>query len=302
VVQETVHISVLRDEVLEWLNAEQKGRFLDCTLGGAGHALALLEAHYQTTVVGVDQDARAIARALQRLTSFSERIKLHQGRFSQVLEIAEGERFDGVLADLGLSTDQLREGRGFSFQDTASLDMRMDERSGPTAAELLNCAEPGDLYRLLREGGVGKEARRVVEILCAKRPFFTSKGLADALSAVLTRSEQGSHPATVVFQSLRIAVNEEMKELHSLLRDIPQLIRSGGRLAIISFHSGEDKVVTKTMRQWQSGGEFSARWPGSVPQRSLGKLLTPKAIVPSEEEVRCNPASRSARMRVFEFF
>jgi 16S rRNA (cytosine1402-N4)-methyltransferase len=301
VVGQTLHVSVLRDEAVEWLRAREGGIFLDCTLGGGGHTQAILEANPENRVTALDRDSRAVSRATERLGIFAGRVRLEQRQFSGVDAIEGGELFDGVLADLGLSTDQLYEGRGFSFRDEDALDMRMNDLEGVTAAEIVNASPPKELYRVLREGGVDKEIRRIVSTIMDGRPFSSSKGLAEALRAALPRSEKGSHPATVVFQALRMAVNGESEELQGLLERVPAVVKPGGRLVIISFHSGEDKIVARTMRRWQSGGDFSSRWPGSTQQKSLGELLTKKALVPSEAEISANPASRSARMRVFQF-
>lgn len=301
----TKHIPVLCVEVLEALRAHQGGVFLDCTFGGGGHSNALLGAHASNQVIACDRDRRAVERGNIRFAG-EARLELHHAPFSRVGEICRGRKLRGVLADLGMSTDQLFEGRGFSFQDTSIADMRMDESCGVSAHELLRALSVQDLFVLLREGGVGQDARRIAQAIVRARPVASAKELAELVSRVsrATRGKgEGAHPATVVFQALRIAVNREWDELRALLAVMPTLVADGGRCAVIAFHSLEDKLLTRTMRAWESGPEFSAVMPTPAPAgaRRLGTLLTKKALAPTEEELARNPSSRSARMRVFEF-
>ncbi|MFM1848659.1 MAG: hypothetical protein RL417_2133 [Pseudomonadota bacterium] len=303
---ETQHVAVLKGEVVDLLEASRGGEFLDCTLGGAGHTRAILEASTDNRVSAVDRDARAIARARESLAQFGDRASLSHGAFSAVGDLFKGRRFDGILADLGLSTDQLKEGRGFAFSEDAPLDMRMNEDDPLTAYELVNAASEHDLFVLLRKGGVGPEAKAIARAVVKARPVETTKALAEIVVKAAPPGrgrggEKRSHPATVTFQALRIAVNDEFGEIERLLAAVPTLMRSGGRTAIITFHSLEDKIVTETMRRWEGGGEFSAQWPGAFRHEPLGRLVTRKPVVPSEEEVSRNPSSRSARLRVFRF-
>ena len=305
-VEGSQHISVLKREVVELLEAARGGDYLDCTLGGAGHALAILDASSATTVCAVDRDARAIARAKAGLVDFGGRFQVEHGAFSEVGTLFAGRTFDGILADLGLSTDQLKEGRGFAFSEEAPLDMRMNEGDALTAHELVNSSSEHELFVILRQGGVGPEAKAIARAIVKARPVETTKALADLVVRTVpsNRSRAGdkrSHPATVTFQALRIAVNDEFGEIERLLAAIPTLMKSGGRTAIITFHSLEDKIVTETMRRWEGGGEFSAQWPGAFRQEIFGRLVTRKPVVPSAEEVARNPSSRSARLRVFRF-
>lgn len=283
---------------------DQGGTFLDCTLGGAGHSQALLAANPNTRVVALDRDERAIARARKRLEPQRDRISFHHLPFSRAGELAGEGPFDAVIADLGLSTDQLKEGRGFSFADADSLDMRMDETQSMTAAELVNSVESRELYKILKVGGVGPDAKRFVSTIMRERPFENAKQLASAISSSAsahTRSK-GAHPATVVFQALRIAVNREFEEIQALLDSAQSLVKPGGRLAVITFHSLEDKLVTHEMREWESGGStYPANWPGAPRTQSRGRVLTRKPITASEKEVLSNPSARSARLRVFQF-
>lgn len=304
----TKHQSVLCNEVIESLRCAQGGYYLDCTLGGGGHSAAMLQAHPSTRVCAIDRDERAIARAKLRFTS-QERIELHHAPFSRVGEICRGRQFDGILADLGLSTDQLWEQRGFSLNDSESLDMRMGVGADQTAEELLNSVGEQDLFVLLKQGGVGSEARAIAKGIVRNRPLSSARQLAEIVvqSAPPSRRSDGErksvHPATVILQAIRIAVNQEFREIEQLLATVPALARPGGRVAVISFHSLEEKLVAHQMRRWEQGGEFSAADPSSWKNRagSKGTMITKKAILPSEGEVAQNPSARSARLRVFEF-
>jgi len=303
---ETVHIPVLVREVVELLEAGRGGDFLDCTLGGAGHTRAILAASPEARVWALDRDRRAIERARRALGDELGRVTVTQGRFSEAGSVYADRRFDGVLADLGLSTDQLREGRGFAFSEDAPLDMRMNEADTLTAHDLVNTSTEQELFVLLRKGGVGNEARAVARAIVRERPIETTRALAAIVVRVVPSSrgrsgEKKSHPATVVFQALRIAVNDEFGEIERLLAAVPALVKPGARTAIITFHSLEDKLVTETMRRWEGGGEYSAQWPGAYRPEPLGRLVTRKPVVAGGDEVARNPSSRSARLRVFRF-
>jgi len=300
--QVTKHVSVLRNEVVG--SFFYPGTFLDLTFGGGGHSRAILGEHPGNSVLGVDRDIQAIQRGQALIEEFSGRLKVVKERFSQVGNLVSGQQFDGVLADLGMSTDQLKGRRGFSFMDETELDMRMDTESPLTAAGVLNHYAVADLYRVMRDGGVGPRViRPLVEGIVRGRPYQNTGDLVDVVTKVIWRDkEQRSHPATVVFQSLRMEVNQELEELRGLLAVLPSLVKSRGRIAVISFHSLEDREVARVMRAWAQGSTLPARLRTGVEQPPIGKLLTKKAIMPTEEEVEKNPASRSARMRVFEMW
>lgn len=299
----TRHIPVMFDQVLAFLRASEGGRFLDCTLGGAGHTEGILKAHPQNRVVAADRDMRAIERATQRLAPFGDRVELKHLSFEELAAGLAGERFTGMLADLGISTDQLFEQRGFSFKDETPLDMRMDEAQPVTARELVNELSERDLYVLLREGGVGPEAKQVAQAIVRARPIEKTRELSEVVVATLRGQyrDKQVHPATVVFQALRMRVNRERPQIEALLKSAPTLVQSGGRFVVITFHSIEDKLVTQQMRAWQQGGEFSALMPGSRPARALGRMVERKAVLPDEAEIGVNPSARSARLRIFEF-
>ncbi len=297
---QTVHISVLLNEVIDSLRAREGGRFLDCTLGGGGHTKAILDANPKNTVTAIDRDLRAIKRTSEALSQYSSRLTIHHGSFSTLKSLDLGDSFDGVLADLGVSTDQIKEGRGFSFNDEASLDMRMNEEEGETAHEIVNTLSEQDLFKILAEGGVGPKARDIARAIVRARPIANAK----ELSRVINQIPQGKktvNPATVAFQAIRMAVNRELSEIESLMEVAPRLVRSQGRLSVITFHSLEDKAVTKVMRAWEGSEDFPALWPGRKESKRIGTVVFRKAVVASDEECEANPSARSARLRVFEF-
>jgi 16S rRNA (cytosine1402-N4)-methyltransferase len=179
----------------------------------------------------------------------------------------------------------------------------MDESVGPSAQDFLNTASEREIFVALAQGGVGVTAKQLARILAAKRPFSSARELADVVKAsqLGKRSESRVHPATVVFQALRIWVNQEIDQIESFLEAVPQLVKPGGRLAVITFHSIEDKLVAHRMRTWESAGSYPASWRGPREERKIGRVWPKKPILPSDHEVEMNPASRSARLRVFEF-
>lgn len=301
--EKTSHVPVMPDEVVEWLKAEEGGEFLDCTLGGAGHTLAILKANPSNKVLAVDRDSRAIIRSGRKLQDYEDRVKIVHSAFSHIREALGGRKFDGMLIDLGLSTDQLKENRGFSFNDTSSLDMRMDESQELSAFITVNKTSEQELFKILKQGGVGREARAVARAIIKARPIQKTSELSRVVNHALAGKLKAkkTNPSTVVFQAIRMAVNDEINELETILRDSEKLVKPGGRLAVITFHSLEDKMVTREMRSWQSRGSYPALWRGEVKEKPLGKLLTKKAVLPKKEELKKNPSARSASLRVFEF-
>jgi len=298
----TVHVPVLLQECIEALKVRDGGRYLDCTLGGGGHSEAILSASEGCTLVSFDRDQRAVERAVERLAPFGERFTAVHAPFSKVVDTEQG-RFDGILADLGISSDQLAEGRGFSFRDDGPLDMRMDESAPRTADEVVNTYGEGQLIRVLKRGGCGSEARYVARAILKHRPLRSTADLNQLVQGVMKgrKSGKSSNPATVVFQAIRIEVNGEFEEIETLLDGIPQLAHPGGRVAVISFHSLEDKLIASRMRDWEGRDHMPALHPGRREVVSLGRLLTRKAILPSEQECEVNSRARSARLRIFEF-
>lgn len=298
---ETKHVPVLFRETLDLLNAKEGGIFLDCTFGGGGHTRGILEANPENWVVALDRDPNSLKRAESWRGKYGERLDIHHAAFSQASQCVGNAKFDGILADLGVSTDQLFEGRGFSFADS-DLDMRMDPSAGQSVAEFLNTASEREIFLALARGGVNQNGKQIARRIFHEKPITSAQALADLIASSGLGKNSKVHPATVVFQALRIAVNNELSELERLLEIAPALVKPGGVLAIITFHSLEDTLVTRTMRGWEGRDTAPAGWRG-VQERNpkLGSLLTKKAVRASEGEVKINAASRSAGLRVFRF-
>ncbi|MBC8258999.1 MAG: 16S rRNA (cytosine(1402)-N(4))-methyltransferase RsmH [SAR324 cluster bacterium] len=305
------HISVLPQEVLDFA-PESTASILDCTLGGGGHSRRLLEKFPQATLAGIDRDALAVEAAAGCLQAYTARTKLNQASFSELQDVFNNlsePLFDYVLADIGLSSEQLaRPERGFSFMQEGPLDMRMDpDRQQTTAAHLLNTASEHELIQILRNYGEERFARKIVAKILAVRqvkPFESTRDLADLVSSVIPRrlQKKGFNPATKTFQALRIAVNNELQELTELLAQIPIRMKQGGRLAVISFHSLEDRIVKQQFRKWENPCVCPTDLPYCIcGEKSLGRVLTRRPVNASTKEVADNPRSRSAHLRVFAF-
>jgi 16S rRNA (cytosine1402-N4)-methyltransferase len=295
-------------EVLAALEPRAGGRYVDGTLGGAGHATAILEASSPTGwLFGCDQDGDAIEAAQARLAPFAGRFEIRRGNFAGLREWVEARSCDGVLLDLGVSSPQLdRAERGFSFQQDGPLDMRMDRRQAVTAATLLNETDAGELARIFWVYGGEQQSRRfarAIEMDRKLRPFVTTRQLAELIERLSPRAGRKVHPATKVFQALRIAVNDELGALTRGLDVALEVLKPGGRLAVITFHSLEDRMVKqfgqRLARDYAVTGEVDVP-ELRVPQAPKLKLVTRKAIQPGDEEVKTNPRSRSAQLRVFE--
>jgi 16S rRNA (cytosine1402-N4)-methyltransferase len=301
--ENSVHLSVLPNEVVQLLKAAEGGDFIDCTLGGGGHTQLILDANINNTVFACDRDSRAIERCKKKFSKYGSRITIVKARFSEVAEVAAGRKFDGLLADLGISTDQLFEERGFSFKDEGDLDMRMDQDSELSADEVVNKYAEKDLVGVFKRGGVASQAKYYARAIVKARPIQSTSALAQILAQVALRSgtKKKVHPATVAMQAIRIEVNQELNEIHSLLENIPSLLKDKGRAALISFHSGEDKLVAQAFRKWAETDSVPAWWVGERKAKvvAIGSMLSNEAITPTPEEVLSNAASRSARLRVF---
>jgi 16S rRNA (cytosine1402-N4)-methyltransferase len=295
-------------EVLAALQPRASGRYVDATLGGAGHAAAILAASSPSGwLYGCDRDGVAVEAARERLAGFAGRFDLRQLNFASLVDWIPPGTCDGVLMDLGVSSPQLdTASRGFSFQQIGPLDMRMDQRQTLTAADLVNTASRDELAKLLWELGGERNARRfarAIEEVRATRSFSTTGELAGLIERISPRRGQRAHPATRVFQALRIAVNNEIGSLQTGLEGAVKLLRPGGRLAVITFHSLEDRLVKEFGRTMAREYTF----PGEVdvpelrtPRKPDLKLVNRKAITPADREIAQNPRSRSAQLRVME--
>jgi 16S rRNA (cytosine1402-N4)-methyltransferase len=307
-VKSRYHVPVLEEQVVGSLLTDPDGTYVDGTLGGGGHARLLAgRLGPRGRLLGIDRDPEALAVSRTHLAAFSDRIRLLSGDFGHLLEILERERItavQGILLDLGVSSQQLDEARrGFSFLREGPLDMRMDPATDVTAATLVNELPEAELTRLFREYGEQPRAPRVARAIVharARRPIQTTAELAQVVEKVLGR--RGSkHPATRVFQALRIAVNRELDSLDAFLRGLPGVLHSGGRVVVISYHSLEDRRVKQALRRW----EPQCRCPPRAPRCTCGRpglmrALNRKAVRPSQEEVAANPRARSARLRAAE--
>lgn len=298
------HRSVLLGEVIDALEVKSGKLYLDCTLGDGGHSLEILR--HGGKVVGIDVDPEALERVKGRLGELgkSGKFVLIQGNFRDVKNLIQpvspkggrGEqtdtesKFDGAIFDLGVSSLQLENPeRGFSFGKEGPLDMRMDPGLQVQALDLVNALSRKELYELFHNLGEEKYSRQLADaVVCARevKPFATTTDLAEVAMRVVGRSKNKIHPATRVFQALRIAVNDELGALEEGLGQVKDLIEKNGRIVVISFHSLEDRIVKNTFKNWQFEG--------------VGQVLTKKPVVPSDEEVKENPRSRSAKMRAFK--
>lgn len=316
----TRHIPVLMDEVIERLHLENGDVVVDATLGGGGHTLAILERVLPDgRVIAFDTDVEAITRFEERLKEFPEaaaakeegKLILVHRNFSglgEVLRESGITEVNAILADLGFSSDQIEAGeRGLSFQLDGPLDMRLDRRTERTAADIVNMFTEGDLFHLLERYGEERYARRIAKAIVARRlvrPFERTKELADVIESAYPAAERRRkkiHPATKTFQALRIVVNDEWEILRSFLSQAVSVLAIGGRIAVISFHSGEDALVKAFFRKEASGCVCPPEFPvcrcGVV---ARVKILTTRPIIAGEMERAENSRSRSARLRVAE--
>ena len=276
------HYSVLSREIIAGLEISSQGHYLDLTAGGGGHSMLILESQPEVRVTAVDQDEIAIAAVKKRLADyFPERLQVWQGNFVDFEP--EGNLYDGIIADLGVSSPQFdTPERGFSFRHEAPLDMRMDRDRRLTAAEIVNHRKEKTIADIIYEYGEERFSRRIAKAIVAKRPFRTTTELANVIyGAVPGKYRHGKiHPATRTFQALRIAVNQELEVLENLISIAPQWLKPGGIIGIISFHSLEDRIVKHSFRNHE-----------------LLDVITKKPITPQEDEIRENPRSRSAKLR-----
>jgi 16S rRNA (cytosine1402-N4)-methyltransferase len=301
------HEPVMVREVLDIFTPIDNGVLVDATVGGGGHAGAVLAAHPELRVVGLDQDAEAVAAAREHLVGFGDRAVVVHARFDAMNEALDDlgiDRIAGVLFDLGVSSHQLdAPERGFSYRADGPLDMRMDVRGGVSAAELVNETSENELIAILRDFGDERHARRIAATIIAHRPVATTGELAelvrDAIPAPARR--QGGHPAKRTFQALRIAANDELGVLGATLDAAIDRLVPGGRGVVLTYHSGEDRLVKHALRA--AAARPSAPRPDlPVPDGPAPRvrLLHPGGLVPSVAEVEANPRAKSARARAFE--
>lgn len=305
---ENLHKSVLLAESLEYLAPKDNEIFVDATLGLGGHAEAILSAAEKTRVIGIDRDAEAISRARARLEKFGERFRGFHANFSEigkVLAQARIEKADGVLADLGVSSMQLdSETRGFSFRYDAPLDMRMNAESGDeTAAELLETLSEFEIARIIYEYGEERFSRKIARWIVERRErgesVKTTGELARLVERAVPRGKKDKiHPATRTFQALRIAVNGELEILEDFIRDSIDILKPNGRLAIISFHSLEDRIAKQTLQKLAGKCFCPPNFPACVcGAEKKVEILTRKPVIAGEAEMLENPRARSAKLR-----
>lgn len=301
------HLSVLLKECLEIFSESTIEVFVDGTLGAGGHSLAILEQHPEIKhMIVIDQDEVALEIAKARLNSWKEKITFihdNYSRLQKILQALEIDQVDGIFLDLGVSSMQFdRAEKGFSFSKDGPLDMRMDQRQDLTAADIVNHYSEADLGRLFRDYGEEKNWRRAAYAIVkarASEPILRTSQLSQILqTALYNPKKKGLHPATLVFQALRIAVNRELDHLEAVLPQAIAALKPEGRMGVISFHSLEDRIVKKVF-QFEASDKLSTSGIGGMflDKQPKVEILTRKPLIPSEEEVRENPRARSAKLR-----
>jgi 16S rRNA (cytosine1402-N4)-methyltransferase len=279
-----LHVPVLSQELIEGLAVQPGGHYLDTTVGGGGHSQLILEAAPDVRVTAIDRDIDAIAAARAKLEHYGDRISFWQGNFADYEPLTL--QFDGIIADLGVSSAQFDiPERGFSFRHSADLDMRMDRGQSLTAADVINSWDETQLADAFYKYGEERLSRQIARRIVEQRPFQTTTELAEAIAHSVPRKYRYGriHPATRVFQALRIVVNQELSSLETFLNKAPHWLKEGGRIGIISFHSLEDRLVKHSLKD-----------------SSLLRVLTKKPVIPQEKELEENVRSRSAKLRLAE--
>lgn len=304
------HISVLYEESIKALNIKNDGIYVDGTLGGGGHSYGILSSNNSCRLVGIDQDKEAIDAAYKRLSEFKGRFEIVNDNFSNIKRILsdlEIEGIDGGLLDIGVSSYQLdNPKRGFSYMHDAPLDMRMNTSSVKSAYDVVNSYSLEELSRIFYEYGEEKWSKRIAEFICARRvakPMETTFELVDAVKAAIPKGARmdGGHPAKRVFQAIRIEVNDELEVLKKAVNDFIDCLKPGGRLAVITFHSLEDRIVKQAFAEARQGCICPKEFPVCVCGRKpLIKIITRKPILPTDGEIERNSRSKSAKLRVAE--
>lgn len=300
------HHPVLYQEIIHALMPQSPGKYVDATVGAGGHAWGILEASAPNgQLLALDRDPQALAIASQRLSVYPSRVRLVHASYVQLLDELHRlgwEQVDGIVFDLGVSSMQVDQPqRGFSFAKDGNLDMRFDPGQSIRAADLINSLPEQELADLLWQYGEERLARRIAQEICRQRPLRTTLELAQLIERTVGGRRERIHPATRTFQALRIAVNDELQALQAVLPQAIQALASGGRLAVISFHSLEDRIVKQFFRRESRDCLCPPQQPVcTCGHRASLKEITRRPIVPSENEMRTNPRSRSARLRIAE--
>ena len=306
------HLPVMGREVVELLLPAPGGLFVDCTVGGGGHAALLLDARPDVRVLGLDRDADAVAAARSRLGRFGDRAQVVHGGFERLAELVErhgqGEQVMGILMDLGVSSPQLdRPERGFSYRFDAPLDMRMDAKQELTASDVVNGYDEATLATVISQYGEERFARRIAHAIVAARPIQSTRELAeivrDAIPAATRR--RGPHPARRTFQAIRMEVNRELPNLAEGLNDSVHVVGPQGRVLVLAYHSLEDRMVKERFAEWSGADPAADAIPRKLPvapakKPALVRLLTRRPLRPRADEVAANPRAESARLRAVE--
>ena len=299
------HIPVLLNEVLASFHNAKDGTFIDCTLGYAGHSFEILKKYENLSLIGIDRDDEALNFSKERLKPFKDRVQLLKGSFSNRLKDIDFNTVTALLADFGVSSLQLdKEDRGFRF-DSKLLDMRMDQSNPFSAKDVVNSYPQDKLEKIIREYGEVKEARKVAQKIVqyrANKAIESNIELADIVSSIIYNKGK-IHPATLVFQAIRIEVNQELEEITSLLDILEEKRPKGAIISLITFHSLEDRLIKQRFRKWAKScicpPETMRCMCGN--NNNLGKELYRKPIIATKDEIKVNPRSRSAKLRVFKF-
>ena len=304
------HVSVLLNECLQGLDIKENGIYVDCTLGGAGHSSEILKRLSRDgTLIGIDQDKDALSAAKKRLENYENVKYVHSNFYNidDILKNLEIEEVDGILMDLGVSSYQLDEGeRGFSYMKDAPLDMRMNRDNDFSAYDIVNTYSLEELHKIIKDYGEERFAKRVATFIVNKReekPIESTLELVEIIKAAIPAKarREGPHPAKRTFQAIRIEVNSELKILNNAIEDGINRLSKGGRMAIITFHSLEDRIVKLKFRELADPCTCPKDFPICIcGKKPLVKLVSRKAIEPSDQEVQENPRSRSARLRIVE--
>ena len=303
--QNIPHIPVLYREVVTAFENIDEGIIIDCTMGYGGHSSMILDANPNIKLIAIDQDQTAIDFSSKRLEKYGDRVEIRKGRFSNVikdiLREVDPAEIKGLLADIGVSSLQLdQKERGFSYE-SENLDMRMDKEADLSAADVVNTYAKSELERVLLEYGELRNFKKIAAEIVKNRPFYSAKELSEKLKPFMPRGKK-IHPATLLMQAIRIEVNDELGELKSLLQSIEEAKLPNAKIAIISFHSLEDRIVKKEFAKWAK----SCLCPPEAMRCScgnnhqLGKVITKKPIMAQDDELKENARSRSAKMRIFE--